>query len=56
MIFSENSSNGDQQLKVTVELNGILYEGVLLAKSTSTNSPSTPILSKSNGSKDDDIQ
>lgn len=41
-IFLGNAANGEQQLVVTMELNGVQYEGVLFAN------PSTPLTNSTN--------
>ena len=35
-LISGNAANGEQQLVVTMELNGVQYEGVLFANPTTT--------------------
>lgn len=36
-----NAANGEQQLVVTMDLNGVQYEGVLFANPSTSNSPGT---------------
>lgn len=41
MYFVGNAANGEQQLVVTMELNGVQYEGVLFANPSTTLNNST---------------